>query len=515
MMLGFIRRKVANQISLALGVGLAVIMAAGFLAIFHMGKMAAWIAVECADEFSAMSKIIMVVTGGMFLVGVALTMLLTKRYLGGPLSKLLVLMGAAEKGNFLVRSDIQGDNEISRLGKSFNKMLVTITDLYADRLEKERDLFVAQEEHKYHEEIERRRREVEEANQALEKRVAELSLVFDVGRTVNSTLELEEILSSITEMIGSKMGYQQFVLLLMNEDGTELQVKSYYGFEGVTDGLEVAFKKGEGITWIVAETGQYLLIPDTSREPKYLRFKGRQKDDGVCLSIPMKHQDRCVGVMTFLRPLGYTFLQGEIDFLSTIANQAAVAIVNARLHQKTVEMSITDTLTGVYNRRYFDRKCTQETEAARRYLSPVSFLMIDFDHFKMFNDLNGHTAGDWALRKVASTLINATRRVDIVARYGGEEFCLILPNTSKDDAREVAGKLRRAVESERISGGTQFPGEFLTISIGVGCFPEDGETDSAVLEAADKALYHAKRAGRNRVVAYSGGMEMPGGGMKG
>jgi diguanylate cyclase (GGDEF)-like protein len=282
-----------------------------------------------------------------------------------------------------------------------------------------------------------------------------------------------------------------------------------YGFDEPGDGGEIVFRKGEGISWIVAETGQYLLVPDTAVEPRYLYFKGRQKNDGVCLSVPMLHKGRCVGVLNFLRPHGYLFMKEEIDFLSSIANQVAVAIVNARLHQRTVELSITDTLTGVFNRRYFNRKSELEFDEARRYRSPVSVLMIDIDRFKLFNDLNGHTIGDDALKRVASILTANTRRVDIVSRYGGEEFCIMLPNTTKNRGFEVAEKLRKAVETEQINGGDGYPGGILTISVGVASFPGDGHDVSGVLDAADKALYHAKNTGRNRVVMHEPGMGMP------
>jgi diguanylate cyclase (GGDEF)-like protein len=446
---------------------------------------------------------------GILAVTLALVLVMVRRYLGTPLKRLLHVMRQAEKGNFLVRAEAGSRDEISLLGQSFNKMLVTITDLYAGQLEKDRELIIAQEELKYQEEIEEKGRMIEEANQTLERRVKELSLLFEITKTINSTLELDEILHIITTMLGETMGYQEFAVLLLDEKKGEMRVKSTWGFANPNEIERIAFRRGEGISWVAAETGRFVLIPDTSRDNRYLHYKGKQLTEGSFLSIPMKYKDKVVGVLNFSRPGVNAFPDSEVNFLTSVANQAAVAIINASLHQTTVELSITDQLTSVFNRRYFDRKLNEEVQAASRYGASVSMVILDIDHFKAFNDRNGHLAGDDALQRVAEVLMNKTRRVDTVARYGGEEFCVILPKIRKKNAFDVAEKLRKAVQNTRFPGEEGQPGGKLTISLGISAFPEDGAEPQALIDAADIALYHSKRTGRNRAILFEAGMEMP------
>jgi diguanylate cyclase (GGDEF)-like protein len=441
---------------------------------------------------------------------IILTYVIIKRNLTTPLQKLTTLMDSAEKGDFLVRARVKGGDEIARLGQSFNKMLIRITDLYANQLEKDRELIVAQEEGKYRANLEEQSRKLLEANLSLTNRVKELSILFDVTRTINATLQLDEILRRITDTLGPEMGYRQFAVLLMNEERNKLVVKAAYGFADPTGINEtVSFSRGEGIVWVVAETGGLMLIPDTRAEPRYMHYKGRQREDGCVLCLPMMHHGMCVGVLNFVRPLGESFEGNEVSFLLSIANQASIAIVNASLHQKTVELSITDMLTGVYNRRYLARRLNEELDLAAQTGQELSLLILDIDHFKIFNDINGHLAGDRALLTVAKTVESKTRNVDTVARFGGEEFCVILPNTGRAGAVEVADKLRVAVQDQRIRGEEGLPDGRLTVSLGVATFPGDGKDMRGLVDSADMALYHAKQDGRNRVREFRQGMTMP------
>jgi diguanylate cyclase (GGDEF)-like protein len=169
--------------------------------------------------------------------------------------------------------------------------------------------------------------------------------------------------------------------------------------------------------------------------------------------------------------------------------------LNARL----AELAITDGLTGLYNHRHFRERLSLEMERSNRTGLPLSVLMIDVDHFKGYNDRHGHLAGDNALRGVSKILQHGRRANDVVARYGGEEFAIILLDVGKDAAREVAERIcAQIAEFPFEFGGTQPAGK-LTISVGVASFPDDGAEPAVVLASADRALFAAKNAGRNRV----------------
>lgn len=163
------------------------------------------------------------------------------------------------------------------------------------------------------------------------------------------------------------------------------------------------------------------------------------------------------------------------------------------------QLAYVDGLTGIFNRRYFEMRIAEELERASRFTGRLAVIMVDIDHFKRLNDEFGHLLGDEVLRGVSSILKHQLRKVDMVSRYGGEEFAVIVPETTGANALAVAEKLRRQVEAH------PFPGvpRPVTISCGVADYPTQGATRDELVAAADSALYQAKQAGRNRVMAAS------------
>ena len=162
-------------------------------------------------------------------------------------------------------------------------------------------------------------------------------------------------------------------------------------------------------------------------------------------------------------------------------------------------MAILDGLTEVYNRHYFNQILPRELERAKRYGSPLSFLMADIDYFKKFNDGQGHLAGDWALKKVSQIIVGSVRNSDMVFRFGGEEFVVALPETDKTGAIIVARRIRESIAVTRFLDSRIMPTQHLTISIGVSNFPVDAQNFREIIEHADKCLYSAKRLGRDRI----------------
>jgi diguanylate cyclase (GGDEF)-like protein len=175
---------------------------------------------------------------------------------------------------------------------------------------------------------------------------------------------------------------------------------------------------------------------------------------------------------------------------------AELAEANTRLAQ----LAVTDGLTSLYNHRHFHERLALEVERSQRNGLPMSLLMIDVDHFKHYNDHHGHPAGDELLRQLARLMTDGRRANDFVARYGGEEFAIVLVDTPKLTAAQVAERLRDRVAGFGVAqAGTQPLGR-VSISVGVASFPDDATSPEALVRAADAALYHAKHAGRDRVV---------------
>ena len=200
-----------------------------------------------------------------------------------------------------------------------------------------------------------------------------------------------------------------------------------------------------------------------------------------------------------MRELAYHFAVFIPLLLIAIAGFLWIGRDVNRLHNQTQQLTLKDSLTGLWNHRKLVQDFERELQSARRNRRDVSCLMIDIDHFKAYNDNNGHQAGDEALRAVADILCSAVRETDFVYRYGGEEFCILLPDTDKEAASVLAERVRSNVEQAKFEGEASQPSGCLTVSIGVAAYPCDAISKDNLISCADKSLYVAKNDGRNRV----------------
>jgi diguanylate cyclase (GGDEF)-like protein len=169
-------------------------------------------------------------------------------------------------------------------------------------------------------------------------------------------------------------------------------------------------------------------------------------------------------------------------------------------NQELQELSVTNSLTGLFNRKHMWETLARELEGVKRHQRPLAVLMIDIDHFKRYNDTRGHLAGDEVLRRMGDIFHRSLRVCDYAARYGGEEFLAVLPDTNSAKAAQAAERLRGLVADEKFAEGQGPIG--ITVSIGVASTSEHESEPEALVRNADTALYRAKKAGRNRVVAF-------------
>jgi diguanylate cyclase (GGDEF)-like protein len=189
------------------------------------------------------------------------------------------------------------------------------------------------------------------------------------------------------------------------------------------------------------------------------------------------------------------FTETDLSILCTIVHLAAVAIENADFVRQLTHLSMTDSLTGMYNHRYFIRSLDREIQRSRRYTTPLCLFMIDVDHFKVYNDTYGHLEGDQLLRALGKTLQSNLRIVDIVCRYAGDEFVVVLPETDITEAKIAAEKIRRAVEKALAA-------QKITISVGLAKYLIPHMNKYDFILKADTALFEAKKQGRNTVQCF-------------
>jgi diguanylate cyclase (GGDEF)-like protein len=255
----------------------------------------------------------------------------------------------------------------------------------------------------------------------------------------------------------------------------------------------VELAAGEGLAGVAGRDETVVLWPGpvepSPREPE---------PGAAAAAVPVRSGNRVLGVLAVYGPAsGSPFSDDEVHMLETLVHQAETAIDNSFLYDEATKQSITDGLTGLWNRRLFDLRTAEELQRAIRFQEPFGVLMVDIDHFKLVNDTHGHQAGDAVLIELARRLTDATREVDVVTRYGGEEFALILPKTGVDGALRLAEKVRQVMVAEPfLAGDAVVP---VSVSIGAAAYPDHGLSVAEIVAAADAALYRAKAAGRNRV----------------
>jgi diguanylate cyclase (GGDEF)-like protein len=264
---------------------------------------------------------------------------------------------------------------------------------------------------------------------------------------------------------------------------------------------------GEGVSGSVMRDGRPLVVHDLASAGQVPAPAERKYKTDSFISYPLIVGTRRVGVLNMTdKASGGSYDQLDLNLLDLLAPQMALALDRAEWHQKATQfqlLSITDALTGLLNRRYLEERLGEELERSKRHRFPVSFLMIDIDNFKEYNDRHGHQAGDIALEMTAQCLKTALRSADVAARYGGEEFSVLLPQTSGAEAQVIAERIRHRVELTSFAHRESQPGGAVTVSIGISSFGAKVDTPESIIGAADQALYLAKSRGKNRVEAYT------------
>ncbi|HRH44314.1 MAG TPA: diguanylate cyclase [Pyrinomonadaceae bacterium] len=313
-------------------------------------------------------------------------------------------------------------------------------------------------------------------------------------------IDSEEFWMILAQFISELMQAERGSLLIYNEENKEFIVKAAIGSSADVINREMPVKIGERIAHNVLRSGRPLVV-------KHLKTSGvvpapndwKYKTDSF-ISYPIVVGGRKIGVLNVTDKVdGSSYDETDLDILHTLAPQFAVAIDHTALISKVdkfEQLSMTDALTGLLNRRYLEARLNEEIMRSQRHGYPMCFMMIDVDEFKSYNDAFSHPEGDKALQMVGQCLKSTLRGADVAARYGGEEFSILLPQTTLREATTIAKRLREKVAK------TRFPNRQVTISIGLANCNAEFCDAGELISAADKALYGAKTKGRNRVEIY-------------
>lgn len=335
------------------------------------------------------------------------------------------------------------------------------------------------------EEIRRLRRRIEKVNLALEDYKLESILLNTVISSIEAEeMKVEEILDNVAQSL--KEIYKEEIIVVYLFGGRFL--KKVIGEDIVPPKVleEVVIKN------------QPFLVNNTSSFPPYQDLS----KNGITSFIiaPFKSREVTSGVVGIFSKSKRKFTLKDLDLLRMVSVPTSLIIENAELFEKTKILSITDTLTSLYNRRFFEEKLEEIFLKAKTYKRKFSLCMCDIDYFKFYNDSNGHPMGDIVLKKVAEIIKNEVKGNDIVARYGGEEFVIVFPDTDKKNALKVCEKLRKKIKDYKFPYEENQPNGDLTLSFGIATFPDDALTPEELIKKADFALYKAKEQGKNLVV---------------
>jgi two-component system cell cycle response regulator len=337
----------------------------------------------------------------------------------------------------------------------------------------------------------------------------QLKSLNDVSMSFTSELDLEKTMQSILLGLRQMVSYDRAILYL--KDWNSDMLYPYLTDPSSCDpeeNVQAQIPMGIGIVGEAALLQKSRLIHrknmiiSLDREPEMVA------ENASMLVVPIVFEEQVYGVILLGSQSEYHFHERDLNLVRIMATQAAVAIKNALRFRKTERRSQVDELTGLYNFRFFDKMLNRMVEEAASKQEPLSLLVIDIDYFKKINDTFGHLVGNEALVAVAGTIKANVRKKDIVARYGGEEFTVLLPNTTSEEAMEIAERIRKQVGRTRFKAGSSINGNenvylTFTVSIGIATYPDQADSAQSLVRHADRAMYvGSKQQGRNRVAVY-------------
>ncbi|GAB4527293.1 MAG: hypothetical protein Tsb0014_07940 [Pleurocapsa sp.] len=325
----------------------------------------------------------------------------------------------------------------------------------------------------------------------LETRNQERIKLAAMNNFLQACVTLEEAKTALADLIKPLFPNTDGAVYLINNSQDILNAIATWG----TIYSKTSFEPNE--CWALRRSSVHQGNPKTPAI--YCHHIHQNNDLSPTLCFPMMAQGDTLGLLYLHFQNTDTVAESVTELGETVAQNIAMAIANLQLQDTLRYQSLRDPLTGLFNRRYLEESLTKEIDRAKRKQQFIGVMIMDIDHFKRFNDTYSHHAGDLVLQKVGAYLLKKVRQYDLACRYGGEELVIIMPDASLENAILRAEEIREGIKQLKLEyEGVRLPQ--VTVSVGVSCFPDDGINSPSLIRAADKALYQAKKQGRDRVV---------------
>ncbi|HEY3135190.1 MAG TPA: diguanylate cyclase [Blastocatellia bacterium] len=346
--------------------------------------------------------------------------------------------------------------------------------------------------------------EIDRLTDQLESRRRSIGRFYEFLRSITSAIDSQKVYQSVLEKFSGIMQSQRSSLMVFDPESNELVLEAALGADHEPPGDRV--KLGDRIAGAVLANGAPLVVSDADNDLRVPQSRPGRYRTTSFISFPITLGSRKIGVINLTDRIdGAPYQNDDLMMLEMMAPHLALIIDRTEWAKKAEtfqQMSLTDPLTGLPNRRYLQDRLFEEVERSKRYNTPLSFMIIDVDRFKNYNDVYGHTNADRVLIKTAQLLRGSLRAIDLSARFAGDEFCIVLPETEMGDAAQIAERLRRGISETECLTEQGEPMESVTISIGISSFSASRQSPLSIIETADRALYQAKALGRNCVAVY-------------
>ena len=338
------------------------------------------------------------------------------------------------------------------------------------------------------------------------RQIQELSIFHDVAKALTSSLDLDSILQTIMEKMAEYFRPDTWSLLMVDEERDELYFAIAVG-DAAESLKSVRLKVGEGIAGWVARHGEHVVVPDVYTDARFAKRidQSTKWETRTIIAVPLRSKHRVLGVIQLVNVDMNGFGDGELFFLQTLCDYAAIAIENAKSVEKIQELTITDDCTGLFNARHLYKMLESEVYRSSRFGHEFTVMFIDLDHFKQVNDTHGHLIGSKLLGEIGFAIKAHLRLIDSAFRYGGDEFVILLPQTSKDSALVVA---KRILDLFRASAFCHEEGLDLNIraSIGLATYPADAQSAHDIIRQADEMMYAVKNSTRDNISVAQRGL---------